>query len=532
MVKTLVIDNFTGDMYPQINGDINSGRSYWLDVFGHNPYVKPQNLTWNESPVQIDAAGSVLTDLILAGKPRVEGGISYVYAIGHTGRVYKIQVNNPATYNPDYNNPVLLTTLTSGTPTFTRGAYMDFFGATEKIYISHDKGVTTLNFDGTGESALAGTWAQNVPKPLQQFLGKLYIGNGTNIAEIDSTGTVTTSTKLSPAFPAGTQVRDLKLTPDGNYLNIVVTEVALADITATSPDTSIISPADSYKFGWNGVDAGYTTSTYYPSIVLTSMIMYGDSQYVFGYDAVSGGVWNPNRKFITSLPDVITDSPLPNAIISYGNLTQWTSLLGYQGNQYTLFQTYGSLSDHDSTTGFWCPNFQAATGTETDVVRAPFQMIVSNLAQGTSLSGYTDNIFGTPRVYYSTIEVSNAPTTKYKLYSWPFFPTGLGDAIPGLFQTQNQLFSKKITIKEVRVYGQPWVSGNEFSIDLIGSDDQPIAGGSKTFTAGTNLTVGEDFAWYTPDCKPVYSLALRVNNIGIVNHVINKVEIDYDIGGK
>src|SRR3990167_6234997 len=226
---TKVIDNFKGNMTPYRNGDLNNGRSYWIDVFGSDPFTKPGNLTWNEEATQIDSAGSVITDLIMAGKVRVESGIIYVYAIGHTGRLYKIQVNDPTTYNPDYDNPVLLATLTSGTPTFTRGAFMDFFGATERIYISHDKGVTRLNFDGTSETVVGvvGSWTQNVPKPLQQFLGKLYIGNWTNLAEIDSTATVTSYTKLSPSFPANSQVRDLKMSPDGNYIHSVVTELPL-----------------------------------------------------------------------------------------------------------------------------------------------------------------------------------------------------------------------------------------------------------------------------------------------------------------
>ena len=92
-MPTKIIDNFTGSMTPKLNGDMNSGYSQWLNVFGYDPFTKPGNLTWNEMQTQIDSAGSVITDLIVAGKTRVESGIIYVYAIGHTGRLYKIQVN-------------------------------------------------------------------------------------------------------------------------------------------------------------------------------------------------------------------------------------------------------------------------------------------------------------------------------------------------------------------------------------------------------------------------------------------------------
>ncbi len=149
MVKTLVIDNFTGGMTQYTDGDINSGRSNVFVSSGANPFARPGNLTWNPDSTQIDPAGSVITDLIMDGKERVENGILYVYAIGHTGRLYKIQVNDPSSYNADYDNPVLLATLTAETPTFTRGGSIDFFGSTERIYIGHDKGVTRIDFDGT-----------------------------------------------------------------------------------------------------------------------------------------------------------------------------------------------------------------------------------------------------------------------------------------------------------------------------------------------------------------------------------------------
>lgn len=137
-MPTLVIDNFAARLTRYDNGNINSGFAKYATC-GVDPFSKPGRLTWLETATRIDSGGSVITDLIMAGKERVESGISYVYAIGHTGRLYKIQVNDPTTYNPNYDNPVLLATISSGSPTFTRGGSIDFFGATERIYIGHDK---------------------------------------------------------------------------------------------------------------------------------------------------------------------------------------------------------------------------------------------------------------------------------------------------------------------------------------------------------------------------------------------------------
>lgn len=534
-VKTLEITNFRGSMVPNITGDINSGNSYWLNQNGPDPFSKPGNLTWNENPELIDPMGSVITDLVMAGKVKIESGVTYVYCVGHTGRVYKIQVNDPATYNPDYDNPVLLTTLTINTPTFTRGGFIDFFDSVGRIYISHDKGVTRIDFDGSNETFVGdiAQWIQNVPKPLQQFLGKLYIGNGNNFAEIDSTSTVTTYAKLNPSFPSGTQVRDIKLTVDGNYLQSVVTRAALSDVTSTTPDTSLIVPTDSYLFSWNGTDVGYTSSQSYPAVILTSANFSADSSIIFGYDSFTASAYTPVRKVITALPDVITTSPLPNAIFSIGNLTYWACTLFFKSKLSMLVQAYGNLSDSTGTDeGFWCPIAPFATEPETDVLTMPFFLPVSNLAGSASSSGYADGIVGNPKAYFSTLETSDT-TTKYRFYRWKILPTGVDNVYPtGLYQTVNQLFSKKIKPTQVRVYGGPWIADNEFAIELVSIDgDTTIPNTSFTFTAGTNLTIGQDFAWYDVVCEPVASMGLRVICTGTNNFIISKIEIDYTEAG-
>lgn len=534
-VKTLVIDNFKGSMSSYVNGDINSGLSNVIQQSGPDPFTHPGQLTWNENPEQIDAAGAVITDLIMAGKPRVESGVVYVYAVGHTGRVYKIQVNDPNTFNPNYDTPVLLATVTSGTPTFTRGGFIDFFGATERIYIGHDKGVTRLDFDGTNETVVgvAGSWTQTVPRPIQQFLGKMYIGNGSNLAEIDSTATVTTYSKLSPGFPANAQVRDLDVTPDGNYVQAVVSETALSDLTLKTPNTTILSPSNSYVFKWNGVDTGYTAFVTYSSSILSANAIFGDYQYVFGFDNLGGAIYNPIDKYLTSTTlSAYAESPNPNAITPISGGIYWMTHLVFDGISYAIMNFFGTISGYELEPGFFCPFIMLATTPETDVVRVPCTIPASNFAQGTSFNGYTDTNFGTAKVYFSTLEASDS-TTAYRFYKWTTAPTGLGTTVTdGLYQTQTQLFSKKIKISQVRVYSEGWVANNAFEISLIGSSGNAITNGTKTFTAGTNLTVGDDFAWWTPEIAPTFALAIRVVNKGTTNFVISKIEIDYTSGGQ
>lgn len=530
-----MVDNFRGQYTLYQFGDINSGRSYAQVSAGQNPFTIPGQLTWNPAPIQIDPNGSVITDMIVAGKERVESGILYVYAIGHLGRLYKIQVNNPATFNPDYDNPVLLTTLVSGSPTFTNGGYIDFFGATERIYIGHDKGVTRVDFTGANETAVTGTWTQNVPRPLKQFVGKLYIGNGSNLAEIDSTATQTSAAKLSPGFPTNSQVRDIDVSPDGIYLEAIVSRLALYDITSSAQDTTSTSNSESYIFKWNGTDIGYTSFTTFPSFALSANIMFQNYQYTFGTDQFGTSIFNPNEKII-GVPE--GPAPLPNAIGSTGNLLTWLMPIYFNGVQELDYFVYGSKDfeiGHPAGGG-WDLFFINATSPETDIIRCPFMLSVSNAGIGSSSNGYTNNVFGSSKIYFSTLETSSAPTTKYRFYKWSPSTTTVippvGAITNGLYQTQIQMFSKKVTVSEVRVYGKPWVANNSFQIDLIGSNGNPITNGSFTATAGTNLTIGNDFLWYNPTIAPTYCIGLRVTNLGSVVHTISKVEIDVSDAGR
>lgn len=323
----------------------------------------------------------------------------------------------------------------------------------------------------------------------------------------------------------------MDVTPDGNYLQMVVSRLAQYDITSATQETSSVSSSESYIFRWNGTDVGYTAYTTFPNFSLTANTLFQNYQYTFGYDLNGGAVFNPSDK-VLSLQEV--QSPLPGAVSSVGNLLAFMTPL-YFGTAMESELFYFGPVDFEVGLGFWDMFFQVATGTETDVIRTPFMLPITNFGIGSSSNGYADNVFSSSKIYFSTLETSAAPTTKYKLYKWssPTSSFAQADAmIDAIYQTQTQIFSKKVTVSEVRVYGEPWVANNSFQIDLIGSAGTPISGGSKTFTVGSNLTVGNDFAWYTPAIAPTYAIAVAITNKGTANHVINKIEIDYVEAGK
>ncbi len=536
---TKLIDRFDGHLTRINIGDMNSGLAKYSTTFGNDPFSSPQNLTWYETPIQIDSAATVVTDLILAGKEKVISGIAYVFCIGHTGRLYRIQVNKTTAFNPNFDTPILLTTLTVNSPTFTRGGFMDFFGTTDQIYIGHDMGVTAINYDGSGETFIGtlGSWTQLVPRPLKQFLGNLYAGNGNNFAQILPAGTVASYAQLSPSFPTATQVRDLRTSTNGLYLQATVTRLPLPDITSTVQDTSLLGNTDSYIFKWNGIDSGYTSSTSYPSFSLNANILFQNFQYIFGYDIAGGAIFDTTKKILSVL---LCKMPLPPAVGSNGNLVGWMSPeyvfnSPSTGNLKGSLFLYGSL-DNEVKTGFWRTFQMSATGTETDIITMPFQIFSSNFGIGSSTNNYAFNVFANGKEYFSTLETSTS-TTKYKLYKFFNVSSRSNPSIQGIYETQQEtsvklfrnIIKKRIKVYEIRVFGQPWAAANGFQIDIIGAGGQPLPNGTKVWqTSDGTLTIGATLAKWNPDMDAGYSMGIRISNKGTNNHVIEKIEVDLD----
>ena len=285
------------------------------------------------------------------------------------------------------------------------------------------------------------------------------------------------------------------------------------------------SNLESYTFKWNGSDSGATALNIFPQS-LTANITFGDKQYTFGSDTFGGSVFNPINKIITQ-PKAV--APYPHAMDISGNLISWMTP-EYDGGVLKASQfIYGTL-DEEVPTGLWRLQRMSSKSPQTDILRIPLQRFVMNNVYGESYSAYASDVVGTGKLYFSTLETTSV-TQIYRFYKSFLVSTGSGTPTAGVYETQNQLFSKKVRIKQVRVYGEPWVANNEFTIALIGSDNAAITNSSQTFTVGTNVTAGDDFAWYNPAIETTYALGVRITNVGTVNNTISKIEIDYDEGG-
>lgn len=525
-----IVDNFGGRLTRNLIGDMTSGLAKYSTTFGNSPFTNPQQLTWLEKPIQIDPTGSVITDCITAQATRLENGITYSYAVGHTGRVYKIQVNQPSGYNPNLDMPVLLTTLKLGGQTFKYGGSIQFYNG--YLWLGGDIGITRLNFDGTGEVFLVAT-GQNCPRPSVQFLGVMYFANYNEVLTIDTTNVITSLNAMVPASPL--QIRDMTVSPDGNYIVMITSGIPGPDLTIGTQDTSAVSVTDSYRLLWNGIpNTGATSFNSFLSSSLTSTVTFDKSNYSMGYDLGGAAIYSGDSK-IWSLPTAV--SPVPNSAFATSNLLGLAYPETISGTSQTSLVFYGQY-DSEIPRGLYRFLRQTALSPQTDIIQIPTCLIVSNLLYGASSSGYPSNEVGSAKLYFSTVETSIGPTTAYRFYRFNTVPTGFGVPIQGVYETQNEesfklfrsIISMKFKASEVRLYVAPLVAGVSFQIDIIGSSMTPIA--TSVFTVGTNVNVGQDYVWWTPQMEPTHSMGVRVTNLGTSNWTGYKLEVEYDQAGK
>lgn len=506
-------------------GTLDSGFTKYLKSFGAQTFYNPPELSFLEAPVLVSSVNLTSNDLVVASKIRVESGISYLYAITHTAKLLKIQCNTISPPSPNNETITLLATLSAGSPTFKYGTSMTFSGATEKIYIGHDTGLTSINFDGSGESFIGVTdgthWIANVPRFAQIFAQFIYFANGTNLAQYSvASNTVTNYNVLNPGFQANYQARDLRVTSDGRYLVTVISRTPQIDITSSSIDTSIAGSTDSYIVYWNGTDTSTSSFTNIPSFVCTSYFTFNNNEYSFGSDALGGCLYMPATKEITLFGD---DSPAPNAIGASGNMVGW----GASRFDISTFTRYASIyifgqNEREIPQGLFRLMRMSATVPQTDVIRFPMIVIGTGI-DWTSLYNYPNPAFGNSKVYFSTVEY-NGSAVAYRFYRFSLIPLGLDPTMTGAtVETQTEIFTKKVECSEIRVYLKP-TPVTSFQVNLIGSD------GGTVYSNTVSPLSTDDLIKMNPQMKPVSACALQLVNMGtnVTSPTFTKIELDFN----
>lgn len=532
---TKVIDNFSGSLSRTINGDMNSGLAKFATSWGYDPFSKPGNLTWLYQPT--DIKGTTITDAVLSAKLISTDSVSrFVFAIGSSSRLYKIDPTNSGTADtPLFDSPSIISAIGSVSGTFNYGANLEYFNSS--LQISSDSKVTRVNLLGSvlgSNSVTSGLY-----HPQVQFLGKLYVGNANNLVEIDTTNSVSNGAKLNPALPVGMYITDLDVSPDGVYMIISASYLYPTDMSTPNGSSDRGAPyaVESSQFLWNGTDVGVTSSRVLPSFPATALNTFLDKRYFFMNDAFGMALFEGNHKLLT-LPQ--NAAPMPGASASNGTFLTWVApevtgttinaSTGAGTNTFNSLYYFGQL-DGTSVTGLW--RFaRISPSASNQVWRTPLNMMVNNYSFSRQL------VAGWGKHYISAFEFnSGAGTNTYHFYRFVLPPAADTAPLLGVFETQNQLFSKRISVNEIRVYCEPTATNNSFQLDLIGGDGNVVNNGTFTYTfaPGTDSTALQgamERVNFSPATQTLYSLGIRVTNTGTSNMTIKKIEVDYTPEGK
>lgn len=544
-VQTKVITNFTGRLTRILNGDMDSGFAKFTNSFGYDPFSKPMNLTWLETASDITGP---INNLPQAGKVlSASSDGPNVHVIDQGGKWYQIRSSSPS--NSNINSVIGIQSVAGNNYQF--GTSMEFFGSVVgvdlasnrlgKLYVGNDSNVKSINPDGSAEATVGnGTfYTTNVYKPLKPFAGKLVFGNGNTIGVIDNTGTVNSSvistgtsggiySSLNPALGTLTKVLDLEVTTSNDYLVMASSDILQEErLDSTVYDiTQTFGSQDGKIVLWNGTDQAATAATSVPTYLLSAIQTYFKNNSFFAADTF-GTAFNDGNGKVLSLPN--NKPPLPNAVATNGNFITWACPEVVGTARFMSLYYYGHL-DQENPAGLYRVLRWATTQSAGFVSKAPLNLLVSNKYQTVNGAGTAVVTYGLGKHYIGVNSVNSSATANF-LLSFLVTPSGSGTPQAGVYETQTQMFSKRIGIAQIRVYCEPVVAGNAFQLDMIGTDGTPITNGTFTYTFGDPVS-GNERINFNPGNKSTFALGIRVTNTGTTNMVIKKIEIDYSEEGK
>lgn len=556
-IKTIEITNFGGQLTRTLNGDLNSGLAKFATSYGYDFFSKPGNLTWLEQPS--DITGNIL-GLPLAAKTRyISENNPSVYLITSTGKIYHMWVSNinSGGTNPIVNSVVGIGSVLAGSATYTYGASMDFFGvpstiavssvvSQEKIFIGSDNQVNSIQFDsgltGFNGDAVVGSvnnYTPNKYHPLKKFTGLLLVGDGQAVDSIDNTNTVRSS--VFGSLPTESRVRDIDISPDGNYALISSTTNDYEPVSTVQEQITGAITSDGTVFFWNGADLNPTALNTIPGSQVTALQTYLQNSIFFITDSMGSALSDGTNK-ILSLPN--NKAPFPNATGTNGNFLFWSAVeLDTSQNKLTSSMYYYGSIDASTPPGLYrlLRQFSTLSNLSGNVLQTPLNLLTSTSYSNLNASLSSVMSVGYGQHYYSTLE-TNGTQSVLSLKSFCFPPSKLQPPQFGIYETQTQLFSKKIAVKQVRVYTEPTAVNNAFNLYLIGGDGNPLSVQNPgvgflqyQFAAGTDITKLQgslERIDFNPSVKDTYALGIQIQQEGSTNMTIKKIEVDYVESGK
>lgn len=556
--QTIVINNFGGRLTRILNGELNSGFAKFNTSFGYDPFTKPMNLTWLEQPQSV--AG--ITTTIVAGINQLRpvntlNPTSTTFVVGPY-TIWKIAVGDATT-----DSVVGVQSALGTTDAYDWGASMAFFGQKGNLLIANEGviyragsvvGLNNVTLSGANSILTVSNNMATEVHPMKNFAGKLIFGNGPSIGAIDSTYTVVSSiftinelfvnggvpqySQLNPPLPANEFIWDIDTSNDNNYLLLNASTAYPERILFFPVDRTYVAPAEGLVYGWNGVDAGVTTATTIPSGTTTASDTYLQQRVFFMNDEF-GSAMNDGVRKIVSLPN--NKSPLPNATSPNGGFVTWVcpEVTSSDTKRVASMYYYGAL-DEESPTGLYRLFRFESPLANGFVYQVPYHDVVSNGYKTVNNSASSIVQTSVGKHYFSLFNVSPAVQNASTLGAGGLFRFNVtstsGNPIQaGVYETQTQLFQKRIHVEQIRVYTETTVSGNGFQLDIIDVDGDSLQTFTYSFVAGddiTRLQGGLQRINFNPTADIGYGFGIRITNTGTTNMTIKKVEIDWGEEGK
>ncbi len=548
-MKTITITNFSGRLSRILNGSLDSGFAKFTTSFGYDPFSKPMNLTWLETAGDITGP---INNLPQAGKV-LSASLSgpNVHILDQGGKWY--QITSSTTSNPNLNSVIGIQSV-GGSYNF--GTSMEFYGSVlgqdlagnnlGNLFVGGDGSIRKIAPNGSADAVVgsAGNYTSNIYHPLKPFAGKLIFGNGNTVAAIDSTNTVVSSvlntgtgniySALNPQLGTQAKVLDLEVSPSNDYITIASSNILQEErLDSTGYDiVETFGSQDGKLALWNGVDQTVTAATSVPTYLISAIETYFKNNSFFAADAF-GTAFNDGNNKLLSLSD--NKPPLQNAIAINGNFMTWACPEVVGGARYMSLYYYGAL-DSENPTGLYRVLRWASTQSSSFVSKVPLNLLVSNKYKTVNTAQTGIATFGLGKHYLGVNSVNSGGIQNY-LLSFLITPSGTGTPQLGVYETQTQLFSKRIGIAQIRVYTEGTVAGNGFQIDLIGADGGVIPNGTFNYLFGDTKDPQSGSSSlerinFNPDTKTQFSLGIRITNTGTTNMCIKKIEIDLEETGK
>ncbi len=555
-VKTIVIDNFSGELTSELIGTLNSGlqpvsqNPYGKLPFG-NPY-KIKGLQFIEKPYAL--SGTTPTQVIVPTIKSVfgVGGNPTACVIGFDilGKVYGVEASDLYVPTPDKDTIVRATGInTEDTLNYGGGIFYDGVTGTNGTLMVGSDAITgspkygawytkdglpaviagTANFYNviTG-SGVTLAWVPNIPRPFCKFLGTMYVANGNQIVALNSVyTTVVNSTVLTPSLPPDYIIRSMQVSNDGRYM-IILASNGLANIGSYTPlniyeqaQQNVSQPIDSIIAYWNGTDIALSTEQFFKGVNITAVSISSTDTIMFAKDLDGVGIFDINGNLLIRIEDVGSAMypPSPHSIDAIGKLFFFMMQVGTSVNIYCF----------DSSTNKLYPLYQDTGHAKGSILGA---LTVPTLHTAAIAGGTTWKDVSRAKLYYF-IEDGGASglgnTDVFQQYA--IHLQNYGGTIVGNYATQVQEFGHKIRPVAIRAYTLPMTGTTSFTLQLYDAGLNSIASKTYSYAVGTDPTLAQGSMTkveFGVACKAVGGLACSIapaNNS--LPFFIEKVEVDY-----